>query len=172
MQSKAREIGYYIAKYICRLCDVDAPLLNEPTQTTSKPTSTSSSSNPYQVKIVNNAIYVLNGPSPDYDIVQTIYKNEVYTIVEVQNGYGKLKSGAGWINLKYTTPLSASQNDSSFKVEIVNNAIYVLNGPSPDYDIVQTIYKGGVYTIVEVNNGYGRLKSGAGWINLNYTRRL
>ncbi len=28
-------------------------------------------------------------------------RNEFYTIVEVKNGWGKLKSGAGWINLKY-----------------------------------------------------------------------
>ncbi|MPM43221.1 hypothetical protein SDC9_89894 [bioreactor metagenome] len=62
--------------------------------------------------------------------------------------------------------------DASFKVQIVNNAIYVLDGPSPDNNIVQTIYKGEVYTIVEVRNNYGRLKSGAGWINLKYTSRL
>ena len=26
----------------------------------------------------------------------------VYTIIEQKNSWGKLKSGAGWINLKYT----------------------------------------------------------------------
>lgn len=30
----------------------------------------------------------------------------------------------------------------------------------------------GVFTIVEVSNGWGRLKSGAGWINLDYTTKL
>ena len=30
----------------------------------------------------------------------------------------------------------------------------------------------GVFTIVEVSNGWGRLKSGAGWINLNYATKL
>ncbi len=173
MKSKAKEIGYYIAKYICNLCEVQAPAQNVAAPAQPEVELQASSHPPVQiVKIVNDAIYVLDGPSPDHNIVQTIYKNEVYTIVEVQNGYGKLKSGAGWINLKYTAPLTQSQSDSSFKVEIVNNAIYVIDGPSPDNNIVQTIYKGEVYTIVEVQNGYGRLKSGAGWINLNYTRRL
>lgn len=129
----------------------------------------------YKVKIVNNAIYVLDGPSPNNNIVRTIYKNEVYTIVEVKNGYGRLKSGAGWINLSYTATISGTapvKPDPTHKVQIVNNAIYVLNGPSPNNDIVETIYKNEVYTIVEVKNGYGKLRSGAGWINLSYTKKL
>lgn len=138
----------------------------------SQPSQPPATSGTYQVKIVNNAIYVLDGPSPNNNIVQTIYKNEVYTIVETRNGYGKLKSGAGWINLSYTTVVAGTQNDGTYKVRIVNNAIYVLNGPSPNYDIVQTIYKNEVYTIVETRNGYGKLKSGAGWINLSYTAKL
>ena len=177
MLAKSKEIGYLIATYICRLCDVNPPSFETsatPTKTavTSSAVSTSSNTTSQLVKIVNDAIYVIDGPSPENNIVQTIYKGEVYTIVEVKNGYGKLKSGAGWINLKYTTAVDQNQNDSSFRVEIVNNAIYVIDGPSPENNIVQTIYKGGVYTIVEVKNGYGRLKSGAGWINLSYTRRL
>ena len=130
------------------------------------------SNNAHTVEIVNNAIYVLDGPSPDNGVVQTIYKGEVYTIVSVQNGYGKLKSGAGWINLKYTKTVGGSTPQASNKVEIVNNAIYVLDGPSPDNGVVQTIYKGEVYTIVETKNGYGKLKSGAGWINLKYTKSV
>lgn len=124
-----------------------------------------------QVRIVNNAIYVLYGPSPNNNIVQTIYKGEVYTIVEIKNGYGKLKSGAGWINLSYTEKVANNQN-GDYRVKIVNNAIYVLDGPSSNNDIVQTIYKNEIYTIVSVKNGYGQLKSGAGWINLNYTTRI
>jgi len=36
-----------------------------------------------------------------YKINGQIRKNEVYSIVDEKNGWGKLKSGAGWINLKY-----------------------------------------------------------------------
>lgn len=32
--------------------------------------------------------------------------------------------------------------------------------------------KPGIYTIVEENNGFGKLKSGAGWISLKYTERV
>lgn len=151
-------------------------ILGQGSQQPVPPSNTNTDGGVYKVKIVNNAIYVLNGPSPDYDIVQTIYKDEVYTIVEVKNNYGRLKSGAGWINLKYTTVVSGrvpnKPEDASFRVQIVNNAIYVIDGPSPNSNIVQTIYKGEVYTIVDTENGYGKLKSGSGWINLKYTTRL
>ena len=37
----------------------------------------------------------------------TVKRNEVYTIVGEENGWGKLKSGAGWISLssKYVTKI-------------------------------------------------------------------
>ena len=149
--------------------EVEIPKPN-PTQA-SKPPQPSQTSVSYTVKVVNDAIYVIDAPSPDANIVQTIYKNEVYTIIDAKNGYGKLKSGAGWINLKYTIPTSQSTPQST-KVKVVNDAIYVIDAPSPDANIVQTIYKNEVYTIVDTKNGYGKLKSGAGWINLKYTVTL
>ena len=33
-------------------------------------------------------------------------KKNVYTIVEKKNGWGRLKSGAGWISLSYTKKVS------------------------------------------------------------------
>ena len=53
---------------------------------------------------LNNKIKNLNirtGPSTKYPRTQYI-KPGVYTIVEEQDGWGKLKSGAGWISLAYT----------------------------------------------------------------------
>lgn len=57
---------------------------------------------PYTVKITANVLNVRSGPGINYKVVTSIKKNEVYTIVEKKNGWGKLKSGAGWISLKYT----------------------------------------------------------------------
>ena len=65
-----------------------------------------------------------------------------------------------------------SSSASSFTVEIVNAAIYVIDAPNPNGNIVDTVKKGQVFTIVEVSGNYGKLKSGAGWINLGYTRKL
>lgn len=65
-----------------------------------KPTNKS-----YLVKITANLLNVRKGASVSYPIVTTIKKGEVYTIIEEKNGWGKLKSGVGWINLKYTQKL-------------------------------------------------------------------
>jgi hypothetical protein len=68
-------------------------------------TSTSSSSTTfaaYTVKVTADVLNVRSGPSTNYKINTTVKKNEVYTIVGEDNGWGKLKSGAGWISLAYT----------------------------------------------------------------------
>jgi uncharacterized protein YgiM (DUF1202 family) len=58
---------------------------------------------PYKVKITASLLNYRQEPNNDSKINGTIKKNGVYTIIEEKNGWGKLKSGAGWINLSYTT---------------------------------------------------------------------
>lgn len=57
---------------------------------------------PYKVKINCDTLNVRKGPGTSYKIVTQVHRGEVYTIVDEQNGWGKLKSGAGYICLKYT----------------------------------------------------------------------
>ena len=75
-------------------------------KTENKKTDTKKTENkktgPYKVKVTANALNIRNGASVDHKIVGCITNKGVYTIVEEKNGWGKLKSGAGWINLKYT----------------------------------------------------------------------
>ena len=59
----------------------------------------------YKVKITASVLNVRKGAGTNYSVATTVKKNEVYTIVEEKNGWGKLKSGAGWISLSYTTKL-------------------------------------------------------------------
>lgn len=54
------------------------------------------------VKITASVLNVRKGPGTNYAITTTVKMNEAYTIVDTSNGWGKLKSGAGWISLKYT----------------------------------------------------------------------
>ena len=61
----------------------------------------------YTVMITASELNVRKGPGTNYGIVTTVRKGEIYTIVaEAKNGgtvWGKLKSGAGYICLSYTT---------------------------------------------------------------------
>jgi N-acetylmuramoyl-L-alanine amidase CwlA len=61
---------------------------------------------PYLVKITASTLNVRGGVGTNYPVTTTVRKGEIYTIVgEAVKGstkWGKLKSGAGWISLKYT----------------------------------------------------------------------
>jgi len=56
----------------------------------------------YLVKINTAVLNIRSGAGTSFKKVGTVKKGEVYTIVEENNGWGKLKSGAGWICLAYT----------------------------------------------------------------------
>lgn len=57
---------------------------------------------PYKVKIDVKSLNVRKGPSTNYPVTTVVKQGEVYTIVGEDNGWGKLKSGAGYIYLEYT----------------------------------------------------------------------
>ena len=57
---------------------------------------------PYLVRVTASEFNVRKGPGVSYGIAMTIPKGGAYTIMETKDGWGKLKSGAGWISLKYT----------------------------------------------------------------------
>lgn len=62
--------------------------------------------------------------------------------------------------------------NGSFRIEIVltDNLPWIRTGPGVQYphiDEIQYIIKPGIYTIVEEKDGFGRLKSGIGWVNLS-----
>lgn len=64
--------------------------------------SKSVTSDSYKVKITATTLNVRKGAGTNYTITTTVKKNEIYTIVAELNGWGMLKSGAGWIHLGYT----------------------------------------------------------------------
>ena len=69
-----------------------------------------------------------------------------------------------------------SQNISGYRVKVTVNALNIRSGAGTNNKVVGCITDGGVYTIVDTKdvNGYkwGKLKSGAGWISLKYTKRV
>lgn len=56
-------------------------------------------SNDFKIKVTVDSLNVRKGIGTTYPVVATIKKGEVYTIVEIKDGWGKLKSGVGWINI-------------------------------------------------------------------------
>ena len=69
-------------------------------------TSTSTSTASLGVyKVIVDELNVRQGPGTSYPITTVVHKSEAYTIVSMSGSWGKLKSGAGWMNCtsKYCT---------------------------------------------------------------------
>lgn len=88
-----------------------------------------------------------------------------------------------YFGVSYKSPESDNNEDTdtSFKRYIVritsSNGVNIRKGPGTNYEITGAIPKGGAYTIVEEKSGagakkWGKLKSGAGWISLDYTEKI
>jgi N-acetylmuramoyl-L-alanine amidase CwlA len=74
----------------------------------------------------------------------------------------------GFINLNYVEPYQAT----SYVVKVTTDVLNVRKEPNANATVVTTVKKGQAYTIVEESNGWGKLKSGIGWINLSYTTKM
>lgn len=61
---------------------------------------------------------------------------------------------------------------TSFIIQVTANVLNVRSLPDDNSKVVTTIQKNYKFTIVEVNGKWGKLKSGAGWIDLTYTKRV
>ena len=72
--------------------------------------------------------------------------------------------------LNGSTPAPAPSS-KSYKVKVSVDDLYIRKGPGTSYATVGFI-KPGVYTIVQTSGKWGKLKSGKGWICLDYTKKV
>lgn len=77
------------------------------------------------------------------------------------------------------TPVVPEQKPSAvpYRVRVTADVLNIRKGAGTGYAVAGQIKGGGVYTIVEEKAGtgaksWGKLKSGAGWISLDYTSRV
>jgi hypothetical protein len=70
------------------------------------------------------------------------------------------------------TLLSGSATSAAVKYKITADVLNIRSGAGTSYKIVGTVKQGEVYTIVETKSGWGKLKSGAGWISLSYAKKV
>lgn len=80
--------------------------------------------------------------------------------------YNRLGKIANEVNTKLNPTTNTSKPSNLYKVNC--DALNIRKGPGVSYKIVGCIRDRGTYTIVEIVNGWGRLKSGEGWICLEY----
>lgn len=93
--------------------------------------------------------------------------------------YNRLGAVANAVNKKLKNDQNDSQStDVPFVVKVDVGSLNVRSGPGTNYKKKPGHLAKGAYTIVEVSSGagskigWGRLKSGAGWISLDYVNRI
>lgn len=100
----------------------------------------------------------------DFDTTAELHK------LSVAYAKGILKTlGIAYKEVAATTP---TPSQTSFVVRVEANALNVRSGPGTNYPVTTTVKKGQAFTIVEQKGDWGKLKSGAGWIHLGYTKRV
>lgn len=73
-------------------------------------------------------------------------------------------------------PSTPSETATNYLVKVTTDVLNIRKGPGTNYDTNGSIKDRGVYTIVAEADGqgaskWGKLKSGAGWISLDYTEK-
>jgi len=77
------------------------------------------------------------------------------------------------LNITPSKPtVSPAPTFTSYKVKVTADVLNIRAGAGTNFKINGAIKDKGVYTIVAESNGWGKLKSGAGWISLAYTQKV
>ena len=66
-----------------------------------KTSTVSQTFKPYIAKVTALGLYIWLAPDKNHGHKGMVFKNQAFTITEEKNGFGKLKSGAGWLDLEY-----------------------------------------------------------------------
>ena len=75
-------------------------------------------------------------------------------------------------------PSTPAEDRLPYRVRVTSDRLNIRTGPGTDYAKTGRYTGKGVFTIVEVKTGqgskagWGRLKSGAGWISLDFAARV
>lgn len=81
-------------------------------------------------------------------------------------------------NTKTETKSKSKSKSTEFKIKVEASNLNIRKGPGTNYDKVGKYMKKGVFTIVEKKSGtgsktgWGKLKSGLGWISLDHVKKI
>ena len=141
--------------------------LNKPVQST----QSSSISVGDKVKVKTTATHYATGQS-----MASFVKGSTYEVTRVDENKLLLSGIVSWVfdyDVERVGSATQSNSDNSFLVEIICDELNIRQQADFNSKIVGTVKRGEVYTIIQEENGLGKLKSGAGYISMNakYVKR-
>ena len=103
-------------------------------------------------------------------------KGSIYEVTKVAGDQLLLSDIISWVWIDDVEQVSANTvvaTNQSFLVEIICDELNIRQKADFNSKVVGTVKRGEVYTILQEENGLGKLKSGAGYISLNskYVKR-
>ena len=122
-----------------------------------------------EIKLVSGATYADGKKIPSWLFGSKLYLRQIYA-----NGnyvVSTLKSGAVTGVVKPSAVVAYNSGFKPYTVIIDTAVLNVRAGAGTNYKITTKVKKNEIFTIVSEKNGWGELKSGAGWISLNYTKK-
>ncbi len=126
-----------------------------------------------EVKLVSGATYTNGKKIPNWVVKAKLYVREIRSNGDIVFSVMKVGPVTGVAAAKFFVKNGADVPAfEPYKVQVNTDALNVRKGPGITYGIATVIKRGEVYTIVEESKGWGKLKSGAGYINLSYTKKI
>lgn len=136
------------------------------------------------VTIETDDLNVRSGPSTNSDIIGELNKGEKVEVLEVIDGWYKIKykNGFGWIASKYASQVNEQDKDNTTndnnnqtkptqkKQVIVNvDSLNMRSGPGQEYEIIAKLNKGSILTVEETSGDWLKVStnmspSKQGWV--------
>ena len=97
--------------------------------------------------------------------------------VDENSGYKVFDASGNVVYPAASTPAPTPSKDTSYKVQVSIANLNIRKGPGTNYDRTGQFTGKGIFTIVQESRGagatlWGKLKSGAGWISLDFAKKL
>lgn len=64
---------------------------------------------PYVIAVTGDVVNVRAGAGTNYKVNTQVKENQLYTIIDEKDGWGKMKNGFGWISLEFTRKIEAKK---------------------------------------------------------------
>ena len=131
------------------------------------------------IKLTSNATYVGGKTIPSWVFKSTLYfrgyrgEDVIFSTLKTGAITGVVKKShiQGFEGGNTITPSTPTVSKFPYLVVINTDVLNVRASASTNAKITTQVKRGQVYTIVAEDGEWGKLKSGAGWIHLGYTKR-
>ena len=130
------------------------------------------------VKLISGATYTSGKAIPNWVFRTKLYVRDIRKNGDVVISTQKTGASTGVVSAKYLTEYATATNTpvsptfAPYLVRINTDILNVRAGAGTGYKITTQVLNNEVYTIVAENGKWGKLKSGAGWIHLDYTKKI